>query len=631
LVPGTTLISPKTNGGVLYDNNGTLGDSTTLPSGLTIPGFTLSGAITGAGNPINNVSGVYATSGVPYMGSGSCNGCGPYVAEQGGPGYFYHETDQNPYESGTAQAGSSNTLTLATRSCTISGGTYAMGCEANDYVASVVTITSGTGNGQSKTISAITPGTSPVITISGTFSPAPDSTSHYALGRIDYGWWRTIADGNTLFFEDWEACTPLTATFPANAFDCQDEFMRFMRQPTNVPLAANHIVGFNYPIGGNGNRDFAIGANWADAHTPQTPRNLNIQALNAASNAMVTALQVVPNNANPQLVVPGVAGFCLGGVCTGTNNLSGLTNNYLVGNVSGSTGPAIGLTPAQAKTALAIANTDVSGLGTMSTQNANAVAITGGNSTGLTTLSVNQSVAGNFTGPINFSPTLTGTSGSQAAMHVAPTFTGVTGDSSPYFAFAFTPTINVSGTQSESRGIWSETPTVSGGAVTTNYAFYANSTTATTNNYSYYSAAGLIKQNDATQSTSASTGSIITAGGIGAAGNIFSGGALTAVGNFVTATGSPTIASGACGTGTNGTIAGDNQSGVITIGAVATTSCAVSFSKTLANAPKSCVAFPGNAAAAAGTVLAYIGTIATTGFTLSGSVLASTKFNYHCY
>lgn len=37
LVPGTTGISPKTNGGVLWDNNGILGDSTTLPTGLTIP------------------------------------------------------------------------------------------------------------------------------------------------------------------------------------------------------------------------------------------------------------------------------------------------------------------------------------------------------------------------------------------------------------------------------------------------------------------------------------------------------------------------------------------------------------------------------------------------------------------
>lgn len=134
-----------------------------------------------------------------------------------------------------------------------------------------------------------------------------------------------------------------------------------------------------------------------------------------------------------------------------------------------------------------------------------------------------------------------------------------------------------------------------------------------------------------TPSTSTTTGALTVAGGLGVVANAYVGGSMTAVGQLVVATGLPTIASGACGTGTNGTIAGDNQSGIITIGAVATTSCAVTFSKTLANAPKSCVAFPGNATAAGATILAHIDTIAATGFTLSGAVLASTKFNFHCY
>lgn len=38
LNPGSTVISPKTNGGVLFDNNGALGDSTTLPSGVSLSG-----------------------------------------------------------------------------------------------------------------------------------------------------------------------------------------------------------------------------------------------------------------------------------------------------------------------------------------------------------------------------------------------------------------------------------------------------------------------------------------------------------------------------------------------------------------------------------------------------------------
>lgn len=44
LVPGATVINPPTNGGVLYDNNGILGDSKTLPSGLTLPNLQGTGA-----------------------------------------------------------------------------------------------------------------------------------------------------------------------------------------------------------------------------------------------------------------------------------------------------------------------------------------------------------------------------------------------------------------------------------------------------------------------------------------------------------------------------------------------------------------------------------------------------------
>ncbi len=64
--------------------------------------------------------------------------------------------------------------------------------------------------------------------------------------------------------------------------------------------------------------------------------------------------------------------------------LTATTNNFIV-----SVGSAwASRTPSQVKTTLAIANTDVSGLGTMSTQNANAVTITGGSITGITDLAV---------------------------------------------------------------------------------------------------------------------------------------------------------------------------------------------------------------------------------------------------
>lgn len=93
----------------------------------------------------------------------------------------------------------------------------------------------------------------------------------------------------------------------------------------------------------------------------------------------------------------------------------------------------------------------------------------------------------------------------------------------------------------------------------------------------------------------------------------------------------PTIASGACGTGSNGTITGSDHAGKITIGAAATTACAVSFGTTFAAAPTACTFSPASSASAATTVLAYISAISTTGFTLSGAVLASTSFYYQCF
>lgn len=93
----------------------------------------------------------------------------------------------------------------------------------------------------------------------------------------------------------------------------------------------------------------------------------------------------------------------------------------------------------------------------------------------------------------------------------------------------------------------------------------------------------------------------------------------------------PTIASGACGTTTNGTIAGNDQTGVITIGAAATTTCTISFGATWSTAPKACLFSPNNAAAAAVTVLPYSTITNASTWVLHGAVLASTTWNYHCF
>lgn len=73
--------------------------------------------------------------------------------------------------------------------------------------------------------------------------------------------------------------------------------------------------------------------------------------------------------------------------------IANIGSSTILGNNSGSAAAPIALTAAQTKSLLAIANTDVSGLGTMSTQNASGVAITGGTLAGLTGLAIRDTSA----------------------------------------------------------------------------------------------------------------------------------------------------------------------------------------------------------------------------------------------
>jgi hypothetical protein len=96
----------------------------------------------------------------------------------------------------------------------------------------------------------------------------------------------------------------------------------------------------------------------------------------------------------------------------------------------------------------------------------------------------------------------------------------------------------------------------------------------------------------------------------------------------------PTIASAACGALTNGAVvAGSNDQAMsITIGAAATTSCAITFAGTWATAPRACMFTPANATAAAqGTTLAYVSSITATTLTITGAALANANYYIHCY
>lgn len=124
-------------------------------------------------------------------------------------------------------------------------------------------------------------------------------------------------------------------------------------------------------------------------------------------------------------------------------------------------------------------------------------------------------------------------------------------------------------------------------------------------------------------------------GAPGAMDNMAIGATTPAPGSFsqiIPAGGLPTIASGACGTTTNGAVvAGStNQSMQITIGSATTTSCTISFSKTLSPVPKSCTFSPMTAASAGSGVVASIAAPSGTGVVLSGTALTSTSWAIHC-
>lgn len=119
---------------------------------------------------------------------------------------------------------------------------------------------------------------------------------------------------------------------------------------------------------------------------------------------------------------------------------------------------------------------------------------------------------------------------------------------------------------------------------------------------------------------------------LNAASNTWGGNQLVG-GQIFSTTGLPTIASGACGATTNGAVVSGstNQSGQITIGSAATTTCTISWSGTLAQAPNACVFFPMNATAAAtGTTVARVAAPTTGGVVLSGSALANANYAYVC-
>jgi hypothetical protein len=106
------------------------------------------------------------------------------------------------------------------------------------------------------------------------------------------------------------------------------------------------------------------------------------------------------------------------------------------------------------------------------------------------------------------------------------------------------------------------------------------------------------------------------------------GAKLDIAGQFRTSGTTATI--GTCGT--SPTISGTNQAGTFTVGGGVTTACTISFSTTLANAPNACDISPANSTAAAvGTTGAYVSSVSTTAFVVTGLSLTGAAYYYQCF
>jgi hypothetical protein len=93
--------------------------------------------------------------------------------------------------------------------------------------------------------------------------------------------------------------------------------------------------------------------------------------------------------------------------------------------------------------------------------------------------------------------------------------------------------------------------------------------------------------------------------------------------------GTPTIATNACGSTTQGTIAtgGNDQAFHVTVGTALVTSCTITFSSAFGTAPREATLTPANAtAAAAGTTVAFVSSLTTTAVTISATAIAGASY-----
>ena len=281
-----------------------------------------------------------------------------------------------------------------------------------------ITITNGNGNSGNPTIAiaddAQFPGTGGVVVPVGNTSNQPLGTSGQIRYNTDTETFDGFADGS------WKSFTQSggVSTFSAGTTGLAPS------APTNGPVVLSGTL--NVASGGTGANSLTgyvkgtgTTAMTASSTIPTTDLSGTItNAQLANSSATVNGVTVtLGSSATITAATPNSLTFGTG-MSSGSFNGSAATTINLANTAvtAGSYGAASktltatvdaqGRLTALAETPIAITNTQISGLGTMSTQNANAVAVTGGTING-TTIGATTAAAGTFTSVAMTSGTIT--------------------------------------------------------------------------------------------------------------------------------------------------------------------------------------------------------------------------------
>ena len=279
---------------------------------------------------------------------------------------------------------------------------------ANNITAGTLNVSGGSINGAS--IGDTNPNTGVFTTINGlTLTNNGANTLTIAAGK-------TLTVNNSLTFSGIDGTTfSLPAVSDTLVGRTSTDTL------TNKTIAAGNNVISGLTTSNFLSTNISQWVNNASYMTPSSTDTLTNKTIAAGSNTIsgLTAAQVGLSNVENTALSTWAGSTNLNTIANQTVTLPRMANlaaNSIIGNNTGSPATPLALTPSQVKTLLAIATGDVSGLGSIATQNANTISITGGSISGLTGLTVTSGTAS-----LSASTFLNTTSGSPANSYDATT------------------------------------------------------------------------------------------------------------------------------------------------------------------------------------------------------------------